>query len=171
VDTRSVSISTPSTLTWLYPAALAASNAPCRLGARGGEDIDALVPIVVAGRLTDRVVPGQLTHPGGAVQEPPQHQHRLIVHRQRAGVGAGTPPEAFGRQQTGQEVHISSTVSLGTVGTDPFTAAATSHAVYVTDQGDNTLSVIDPHTLHVVRTIAIGNSPYGIAVTPSRSNR
>src|SRR4051812_48168629 len=34
VPTRSVSISIPSMFTWLYPAALAASNAPCRLGAR-----------------------------------------------------------------------------------------------------------------------------------------
>jgi YVTN family beta-propeller protein len=60
----------------------------------------------------------------------------------------------------------SSTVTLGSFGTDPFNAAATPHAIYVTDQGANTLSVIDPHTLHVVTTVSTGNSPYGVAALP-----
>ena len=38
--------------------------------------------------------------------------------------------------------------------------------IYVTDQGANTLSVIDPHTLHVVTTASTGNSPYGVAALP-----
>jgi YVTN family beta-propeller protein len=59
---------------------------------------------------------------------------------------------------------VSSTVSLGPYGTDPFTARATDHAVYVANQGANTLSVIDPRNLEVVATVATGNSPYGIAV-------
>jgi YVTN family beta-propeller protein len=61
---------------------------------------------------------------------------------------------------------VSSTVTLGSYGTDPFTAAATRHAIYVTNQGANTLSVIDPRTLHVVTTVRTGNSPYGVAVVP-----
>jgi hypothetical protein len=52
----------------------------------------------------DAVVTHQLTHPD-AVQEPAQHQHRLVMDRQRPGIGAGTTPEAFGGQQPGQEVH------------------------------------------------------------------
>jgi YVTN family beta-propeller protein len=60
----------------------------------------------------------------------------------------------------------SSTVTLGPHGTDPFNAAATRHAIYVTNQGANTLSIIDPRTLHIVTTVKTGNSPYGVAVVP-----
>ena len=50
--------------------------------------------------------------------------------------------------------------------------AATGHAIYVTNQGANTLAVIDPRTRHVVTTVTTGNSPYGVAVDPvSRSIR
>jgi YVTN family beta-propeller protein len=59
---------------------------------------------------------------------------------------------------------VSSTVTLGSNGTDPFQVRATNDAIYVTDQGANTLSVIDPRTLNVVATVATGTSPYGIAV-------
>jgi YVTN family beta-propeller protein len=55
-------------------------------------------------------------------------------------------------------------VSLGTEGSDPFSVAATATAVYVADQGANALAVIDPHTLKVLTTIPVGNSPYGVAV-------
>jgi YVTN family beta-propeller protein len=37
----------------------------------------------------------------------------------------------------------------------------------VTDQGANTLSVIDPNTLQAVATVPTGNSPYGIGVAQS----
>jgi YVTN family beta-propeller protein len=60
----------------------------------------------------------------------------------------------------------SSTVTLGSSGTDPFNTAATRHAVYVANQGASTLSVIDPHTLHLVTTVNTGNSPYGVAALP-----
>jgi YVTN family beta-propeller protein len=63
---------------------------------------------------------------------------------------------------------VSSTVSIGPYGTDPFTVGATADAVYVADQGANTLSVIDPSTLKVTATVATGNSPYGIAVVQPR---
>jgi YVTN family beta-propeller protein len=63
---------------------------------------------------------------------------------------------------------VSSTVSIGPYGTDPFTVGATGDAVYVADQGANTLSVIDPSTLKVTATVATGNSPYGIAVVQPR---
>jgi YVTN family beta-propeller protein len=58
-------------------------------------------------------------------------------------------------------------VPIGPAGTDPFSAQATSGAIYVANQGANTLSVIDPNTLHVVATVSTGNSPYGIAVVQS----
>ena len=59
---------------------------------------------------------------------------------------------------------VSSTVSVGPHGTDPFTVRATGDAVYVANQGANTLSVIDQSTFRATATIATGNSPYGIAV-------
>jgi YVTN family beta-propeller protein len=59
---------------------------------------------------------------------------------------------------------VSSTVSIGPYGTDPFTVTVTGDAVYVANQGADTLSVIDPSTLNVTATVATGNSPYGIAV-------
>jgi YVTN family beta-propeller protein len=63
---------------------------------------------------------------------------------------------------------VSSTVSVGPYGTDPFTVRATGNAVYVANQAANTLSVIDQHTFRVTATIATGNSPYGIAVVQTR---
>jgi YVTN family beta-propeller protein len=59
---------------------------------------------------------------------------------------------------------VASTVSVGPYGTDPFTVRATGDAVYVANQGANTLSVIDPSTLKTTASIATGNSPYGIAI-------
>ena len=41
---------------------------------------------------------------------------------------------------------------------------ATHDAVYVANQGANTLSIIDPSSFKATATIATGNSPYGIAV-------
>jgi YVTN family beta-propeller protein len=63
---------------------------------------------------------------------------------------------------------VSSTVSVGPYGTDPFTVRATGDAVYVANQGANTLSVIDQSTFRATATIATGNSPYGIAVVQRR---
>ena len=63
---------------------------------------------------------------------------------------------------------VSSTISIGPYGTDPFTVVTTGDAVYVANQGANTLSVIDPSTLKVTATVATGNSPYGIAVVQPR---
>jgi YVTN family beta-propeller protein len=59
---------------------------------------------------------------------------------------------------------VSSTVSAGPDGTDPFTVRATADAIYVANQGVNTLSVIDPSTFKTTATIGTGASPYGIAV-------
>lgn len=58
---------------------------------------------------------------------------------------------------------ISGTVHVGPPGTDPFSIAVTPGAVYVADQGANTLTVINPTTLKVTATINVGNSPYGVA--------
>jgi YVTN family beta-propeller protein len=59
---------------------------------------------------------------------------------------------------------VSSTVSVGPTGTDPFSVRATGDALYVANQGANTLSVLDPSTFRSTATIATGNSPFGIAV-------
>ncbi|HEY3669307.1 MAG TPA: beta-propeller fold lactonase family protein [Acidimicrobiia bacterium] len=59
---------------------------------------------------------------------------------------------------------VSSTVSVGPYGTDPFTVRATGDAVYVANQGANTLSIIDQSTFKTTATIPTGASPYGIAI-------
>jgi YVTN family beta-propeller protein len=61
--------------------------------------------------------------------------------------------------------HVSATVSTGPPGTDPFNIAATSSAVYITDQGADTLSVVDPATLQIVATVPVGRDPYGVATS------
>jgi YVTN family beta-propeller protein len=63
---------------------------------------------------------------------------------------------------------VSSTVSVGPHGTDPFTVRATGDALYVANQGASTLSVIDPSTFRATATIATGSGPYGIAVVQPR---
>jgi YVTN family beta-propeller protein len=63
---------------------------------------------------------------------------------------------------------VSSTVSVGPAGTDPFTVRATGEAIYVANQGASTLSVIDQSPFKATATIATGNSPYGIAVVERR---
>ncbi|MFJ9034361.1 Dyp-type peroxidase domain-containing protein [Streptomyces sp. NPDC102274] len=55
---------------------------------------------------------------------------------------------------------------VGPPGTDPFNIAVTSDTVYVTDQGAGTFSIIDRATLKVTATLTLGNSPYGVAVSP-----
>jgi YVTN family beta-propeller protein len=60
---------------------------------------------------------------------------------------------------------VLATVSVGTPGTDPFNLAVTSSAVYVTNQGNQTLTVIDPKTHKVVATVPVGNDAYGVAVS------
>lgn len=73
-------------------------------GRAGGEHVDALVQVVVAGRDTDLVVGGELPHPG-AVEKPAQHQDRLIAGGYGTGAGPGSPPRALSDQKPGQEVH------------------------------------------------------------------
>lgn len=68
------------------------------------EHRDALVPIVIRGGHGDGIVPGQSRHPG-VVQEPAQHQNRLLVGPQRTPSGASSPPHTLRMQQTGQEQH------------------------------------------------------------------
>jgi YVTN family beta-propeller protein len=60
---------------------------------------------------------------------------------------------------------VSATVSVGTPGTDPFNLAVTPSAVYVTEQGVPSLTVIDPTTQKVVANITVGNDAYGVAVS------
>jgi hypothetical protein len=86
------------------PRGLGRQQRPVQARCPGSQHDDALVRIVVAGRLADPVVHGQLLHPG-AVQEPAQYQHRLVMAGQRPGLGPGAPPHPFGPQQLGQEVH------------------------------------------------------------------
>jgi YVTN family beta-propeller protein len=58
------------------------------------------------------------------------------------------------------------TVNIGPPQTSPFNIAVTSRAIYVTDQGAGTLTVIDPTTLNVAATVTVGTSRYGVAVDP-----
>jgi YVTN family beta-propeller protein len=58
---------------------------------------------------------------------------------------------------------VSAAVHVGPPGTDPFSIAVTPSAVYVTDQGADTVTIISPATLKVTATINVGNSPYGVA--------
>jgi YVTN family beta-propeller protein len=76
---------------------------------------------------------------------------------------AGLGPGRITAIDTGTH-RVSSTVSVGPSGTDPFTVRATADAVYVANQGASTLSIIDPSTFRTTATVATGNSPYGIAV-------
>jgi hypothetical protein len=69
---RSVTISVASRITWLCPAAFAASSAPQRRLPRG-QHRDRLVPVGVRGRAADRTVAGQRDH-AGVVEEPAKHQ-------------------------------------------------------------------------------------------------
>ncbi len=64
-------------------------------GLAGGQDVDAFVEVAVGRRRADRVVRGQLYQPG-VVQEPPQHQDRLLEAAQGASATAGTAPGPFG---------------------------------------------------------------------------
>jgi YVTN family beta-propeller protein len=66
---------------------------------------------------------------------------------------------------------VTSSVSVGPAGTDPFTVRAAGDAIYVTNQGANTLSVIDRRTFKVTATLATGTSPYGVAVLQPTSRR
>jgi YVTN family beta-propeller protein len=75
----------------------------------------------------------------------------------------GLGPGTLTAIDTGTD-RVSSTVSVGSYGTDPFTVRATGDALYVANQGASTLSIIDPSTLRTTATVATGNSPYGIAV-------
>jgi YVTN family beta-propeller protein len=50
------------------------------------------------------------------------------------------------------------------VGSDPYGIAYASNGdIYVTNSGDNTVSVIDTSSNMVVKTIGVGSSPYGVA--------
>ncbi|MFF1745259.1 YncE family protein, partial [Streptomyces mirabilis] len=52
----------------------------------------------------------------------------------------------------------------------PSDGPGSSGRVYVTNQQDNTLSVIDAHTYKVLATVRIGTAPEGVAVTPDGRN-
>src|SRR5262249_57192675 len=48
-------------------------------------------------------------------------------------------------------------------------ASARAQNAYITNSGDNTVSVIDTTNNTVAATITVGNSPFGVAVTPDGS--
>ncbi|WP_392676525.1 YncE family protein [Streptomyces sp. LN785] len=60
---------------------------------------------------------------------------------------------------------VSATISLGPSGTDPFNLEVANEAIYFTNQGAGTLAVIDPKSHQVVKTVTLGDSPYGVAVS------
>ena len=73
-------------------------------GRLGGENRESLVEIGIHGRLADRVIDGQLPHPG-AVEKPAQHQDGLLDAGQDPTVLAGAAPHTFGVQQARQVQH------------------------------------------------------------------
>jgi YVTN family beta-propeller protein len=78
---------------------------------------------------------------------------------------AGSRPGQRVRDQHPDPPHLGNR-QRGSPQTDPFNIAVTSSAVYVTDQGADTLTVINPKALTVAATVTVGNRPYGVAVDP-----
>jgi hypothetical protein len=68
----------------------------------GGEHIDALVQIAVAGGQRNPGVGGEHPHIG-VLAEPAQHQHRLGRAGRGTGANAGAPAQPFSDQQLGQQ--------------------------------------------------------------------
>jgi YVTN family beta-propeller protein len=68
-------------------------------------------------------------------------------------------------------IDIANQKAVGTVpvGRRPYAVALSSGRAFVTNQYANTLSVIDTTTLKVVKTLAVGDYPEGIASDPARS--
>ena len=56
-------------------------------------------------------------------------------------------------------------VAIGLLGRWP----AHAQNAYITNEGDNTVSVIDTTSNVVTATIPVGSAPYGVAVTPDGS--
>jgi hypothetical protein len=69
---------------------------------RGGQDIDRLVQIPVGRGGTELVVHRELSDPG-AVEEPAQHQHRVLVAAQHAPPLPCPAHGALTSKETGQE--------------------------------------------------------------------
>jgi len=67
-----------------------------------GQDLDALVAVLVGGAGGDRVVAGERHHPG-VVEKPAQHQHRLGLGRESTGVRAGPSARPLGPEQACHE--------------------------------------------------------------------
>src|SRR5262249_41811147 len=62
-----------------------------------------------------------------------------------------------------KQVLLATLFSLSSVGT------VLAQNAYITNSGDNTVSVIDTTSNTVTATITVGNSPFGVAVTPDGS--
>jgi hypothetical protein len=73
-----------------------------QVGGPGGQHVDALVQIAVAGGLRDSGVAGQGGH-AGVLPKPAQHQDRLGAGCGGAGTDAGAAPATFGDEQVGQQ--------------------------------------------------------------------
>jgi YVTN family beta-propeller protein len=65
-----------------------------------------------------------------------------------------------------QSNRISGSVNLGRPGTDPFDIAVTPAAMYVASQAAGTVTVINPNSSKITASVTVGDSPYGIAVSP-----
>ena len=62
-----------------------------------------------------------------------------------------------------KQVLLATLFSLSSVGT------VLAQNAYITNSGDNTVSVIDTTSSTVTATLTVGNSPFGVAVTPDGS--
>jgi hypothetical protein len=81
---------------------LAGLKDPVQIRCLGGEHVDALVQVAVAGGQRDPSVGGEHPHVG-VLAKPAQHQDRLVSGRGGAGADAGAPAPSFGDQQFGQQ--------------------------------------------------------------------
>ncbi len=79
--------------------------------------------------------------------------------------GAGRPPGIAGTAVPALQPVAVMTIAVGAdptgVAVDPGT-----HLIYVTNQGDNTVSVIDDSTGRMTATISVGRNPTAVAVDP-----
>jgi YVTN family beta-propeller protein len=79
-----------------------------------------------------------------------RHQHKKALRR---GLGAGLGLLLTSGLLAARSAYVANEV----------TATVTPSRLYVTEQGANTLAVIDPTSLKVTATVNVGNSPYGVA--------
>src|SRR3954465_5838219 len=103
------------------PTAATCRSSPPRMAGRygpGGDDVESLVQVAVAGRVADTGIAGKEVHVG-AVAQPAQHQHHLGVHRGRPLPRPRTMPASMPGDPAGHGLEDGcGHVQAGTIGHD-----------------------------------------------------